>query len=105
MNVSYEVTLSIGFIENNIIISPDREVDVRIHLFQLDQVEFKEAVCHRFIKITDRTLDVVFSRFLSFFAQNNLDAEVLRSYVVGVEQDREIACSMPTTCNSSGLLT
>ena len=41
------LTLSIGFIENNIIISPDREVDVRIHLFQLDQVEFKETVDHR----------------------------------------------------------
>ena len=51
------------------------------------------------MKLTDGTLDVVFSKFMCFSFTITLSPEDLRAL-----QDSEIACSMPTTQRSSGLL-
>ena len=50
------------------------------------------------MKLTDGTLDVVFSKFMCFSFTITLSPKKLRL------QDSERTCSTPTTRNSSGLL-
>ena len=64
---------------------------------------FKGNLCHRFIKLTDRTLDVVFSIFLRVSFTITLRQKP-KGVTFSRRRDSLSLCSTPTTRKSFGLL-
>ena len=85
-------------------------LNTRLRCFE--PVFLYDHIIHRLIKITDRTLGVIFSRYMCVLFTiilRQMSKGVLRSrrktgYLSVELQDRERACSTQTSRNSFGLL-